>query len=57
MKDIDYKFWAGPGGRVIAGRLKRYKRTVFVMSGFLFLEAVAIAVLVMAYFKLLKSII
>jgi hypothetical protein len=54
MKEEEYKYFAGPHGRVIAKRLKRLKKWVIILIGVSVVEFAAVAALVSFIFKDLK---
>jgi hypothetical protein len=56
MKEIKnqmgYTFYAGPHGRVIAARIKRYKRWIAILIGVSVIEFIAVAILVSIFAKI-----
>ena len=52
LNEEGYKFYSGPNGRVIAARIKRYKKWLAILIGVSVIEFIAVAILVSIFAKI-----
>ena len=52
MAKDNYEWWAGPKGREVAARIKKYKRWLAILIGVSVIEFIAVAILVSIFAKI-----